>query len=153
VDFLLTAKCDRRAASRFLRKSIEQCGTPAKITIDKSRANAAAIEDYNRDLNTSIELRQVKYLNNIVEQDHRAIKQSLVDYCRNTERVLALNLLFIPLDEQIFKDGVWRTPGCGSSHQRLYDRVIDAIPRSSERAITESCGSDAGMKKAAYPSA
>jgi transposase-like protein len=75
VDFLLTAKRDRRAASRFLRKSIEQCGTPAKITIDKSRANAAAIEDYNRDLNTSIELRQVKYLNNIVEQDHRAIKR------------------------------------------------------------------------------
>ena len=52
VDFLLTAKRDRRAASRFLRKSIEQCGTPAKITIDKSGANAAAIEDYNRDLNT-----------------------------------------------------------------------------------------------------
>lgn len=75
VDFLLTAKRDRRAASRFLRKSIEQCGTPAKITIDKSRANAAALEDYNRDLNTSIELRQVKYLNNIVEQDHRAIKR------------------------------------------------------------------------------
>ena len=49
VDFLLTAKRDRRAASRFLRKSIEQCGTPAKITIDKSGANAAAIEDYNRD--------------------------------------------------------------------------------------------------------
>ena len=58
-----------------MRKSIEQCGTPAKITIDKSGANAAAIEDYNRDLNTSIELRQVKYLNNIVEQDHRAIKR------------------------------------------------------------------------------
>ena len=75
VDFLLTAKRDRRAASRFLRKSIEQCGTPAKITIDKSRANAAAIEDYNRDLNPSIELRQVKYLNNMVEQDHRAIKR------------------------------------------------------------------------------
>ena len=75
VDFLLTAKRDRRAASRFVRKSIEQCGTPAKITIDKSRANAAAIEDYNRDLNTSMELRQVKYLNNIVEQDHRAIKR------------------------------------------------------------------------------
>jgi putative transposase len=75
VDFLLTAKRDRRAASRFLRKSIEECGTPAKITIDKSGANAAAIENYNRDLNTSIELRQVKYLNNIVEQEHRAIKR------------------------------------------------------------------------------
>ncbi len=75
VDFLLTAKRDRKAASRFLRKAIDQCGTPEKITIDKSRANGAAIENYNSDMNTSIELRQVKYLNNIVEQDHRAIKR------------------------------------------------------------------------------
>ncbi len=75
VDFLLTAIRDRKAASRFLRKSIDQCGTPQKITIDKSRANGAAIEDYNSEMNTSIELRQVKYLNNIVEQDHRAIKR------------------------------------------------------------------------------
>ena len=75
VDFLLTAKRDRKAASCFLRKAIDQCGTPEKITIDKSRANGAAIEDYNSDMQTSIELRQVKYLNNIVEQDHRAIKR------------------------------------------------------------------------------
>ena len=75
MDFLLTAKRDRRAALRFLRKSIDQCGMPQKITIDKSRANGAAIEDYNSDMQTSIELRQVKYLNNIVEQDHRAIKR------------------------------------------------------------------------------
>ena len=75
VDFLLTAKRDRSATARFLRKAIAQCGTPAKITIDNSRANGAAIDDYNRDLNTSIELRQVKYLNNLVEQDHRAIKR------------------------------------------------------------------------------
>ncbi len=39
VDFLLTANRDRKAATRFLRKSIDQCGTPQKITIDKSRAN------------------------------------------------------------------------------------------------------------------
>jgi putative transposase len=75
VDFLLSAKRDRRAALRFLCKSVDQCGMPQKITIDKSRANGAAIEDYNRDMQTSIELRQAKYLNNIVEQDHRAIKR------------------------------------------------------------------------------
>jgi putative transposase len=75
VDFLLTAKRDRKAAYRFLRKSIDQCGTPEKITIDKSRANGAAIEDYNSNMKTNIELRQAKYLNNIVEQDHRAIKR------------------------------------------------------------------------------
>ena len=75
VDFLLTAKRDRKAASRFLRKAIDQCGMPQKITIDKSGANTAAVESYNTEHNVGIELRQVKYLNNIVEQDHRAIKR------------------------------------------------------------------------------
>ena len=75
VDFLLTAKRDRKAASRFLRQAIDQCGVPQKITIDKSGANTAAVESYNTEHNAGIELRQVKYLNNIVEQDHRAIKR------------------------------------------------------------------------------
>jgi putative transposase len=43
VDFLLTAKRDRKAAGRFLRKAIDQCGTPEKITINKSGANTAAL--------------------------------------------------------------------------------------------------------------
>lgn len=48
------------AAARFLRKAIDQCGTPEKITIDKSGANAAAIEEYNTDNEANIELRQVR---------------------------------------------------------------------------------------------
>ena len=75
VDFLLTAKRDRKAALRFLCKAIGQNGTPEKITIDKSGANTAAIESYNKDHEGGIEIRQVKYLNNIVEQDHRAVKR------------------------------------------------------------------------------
>ena len=75
VDFLLTAKRDRKAALRFLRKAIGQNGMPEKITIDKSGANTAAIESYNTDHEAGIEIRQVKYLNNIVEQDHRAVKR------------------------------------------------------------------------------
>jgi putative transposase len=46
VDFLLTAKRDRKAL-RFLYKAIGQHGAPSKITIDKSTANIAAIENYN----------------------------------------------------------------------------------------------------------
>lgn len=49
VDFLLTAKRDRKAALRFLRRAIGQNGAPKKITIDKSGANTAAIESYNAD--------------------------------------------------------------------------------------------------------
>jgi putative transposase len=77
VDFLLTAKRDRKAALRFLRKAIGNHGTPKKITIDKSGANAAAIESCNAERDTDIEMRQVKYLNNILEQDHRAIKRAV----------------------------------------------------------------------------
>jgi putative transposase len=75
VDFLLTAKRDRKAASRFLRKAIGWNGTPDKITIDKSGADTAAIESHNFEHEAAIEIRQIKYLNNIVEQDHRAIKR------------------------------------------------------------------------------
>ena len=75
VDFLLTAKRDHKAAVRFLRKAIGQHGVPARITIDKSAANATAIASYNLEQDAEIELRQVKYLNNVVEQDHRAIKR------------------------------------------------------------------------------
>ena len=48
---------------------------PEKITIDKSGANTAAILSVNEDSGASIKLRQDKYLNNVVEQDHRAIKR------------------------------------------------------------------------------
>ena len=43
---------------------------PEKVTIDKSGANTAAIESYNVERDPDIEIRQNKYLNNIVEQDH-----------------------------------------------------------------------------------
>ena len=51
---------------------VGQHGTPAKITIDQSGANTAAIED-NAAHDTEVEIRQVKHLNNVVEQDGRAI--------------------------------------------------------------------------------
>jgi len=72
---MLTAKRDRKAALRFLRKAIGQHGVPEKITIDKSGANTAAIESFNAEHEADIEIRQIKYLKNIVEQDHRAIKR------------------------------------------------------------------------------
>ncbi len=48
---------------------------PEKITIDKSGSNTAAIVSIQADSGLTIEMRQSKYLNNIVEQDHRAIKR------------------------------------------------------------------------------
>ena len=50
MDFLLTAKRDRKAALRFLRKAIGHHGTPEKITIDKSGADTAAIKATTRNM-------------------------------------------------------------------------------------------------------
>jgi putative transposase len=60
---------------RFLRKAIKWNGTPEKVTIDKGGANTAALESHNAETEAAIEIRQIKYLNNIVEQDHRANKR------------------------------------------------------------------------------
>jgi len=75
IDFLLRAHRDYAAARRFFERAIDLHGVPEKITIDKSGANTAAIEGMRADSGADIGLRQSKYLNNIVEQDHRAIKR------------------------------------------------------------------------------
>jgi putative transposase len=75
IDFLLTEQRDQEAALRFLKQAIRRHGVPEKITIDGSDANEAAIKRYNEEHGTAIEIRQIKYLNNIVEQDHRAVKR------------------------------------------------------------------------------
>ena len=75
IDFLLTPTRDRDAAEAFLRKAILTQGLPEKITIDKSGSNTAAIQHYNQTHKTAIVIRQCKYLNNVVEQDHRAVKR------------------------------------------------------------------------------
>ena len=54
---------------------MQASGVPAKVTLDKSGANEAAMDEINGRGETLIIVRQVKYLNNIVEQDHRAIKR------------------------------------------------------------------------------
>ena len=80
VDFLLTARRDRKAASRFLRNAIDQCSVPQMITIDKSGANNVAVESYNTEHNAGIELlvaglgSQVKYLNNIGRVIHLIVR-------------------------------------------------------------------------------
>lgn len=65
IDFLLRAKRDQVAASAFFKKALGQHGNPTKITMDKSGANKAALDQINAERNTPIEVRQ-KYLNNVV---------------------------------------------------------------------------------------
>jgi transposase-like protein len=76
IDFLLTEPRDEQAAKKFLSKAMRRHGgVPETITIDGSTANEAAIKSYNEEHGTAIVIRKAKYLNNIVEQDHRAVKR------------------------------------------------------------------------------
>ena len=76
VDFLLRAHRDKAAARRYFEKSIDRNGEPDTVTIDGSGANLAALEAINADRETPIKIRQSKYLNNLVEQDHQARDKS-----------------------------------------------------------------------------
>ncbi len=75
--FLLRKHRDLVASKAFFRKALKNNDHPKKIMIDKSGSNIAALKDINKDLPKSqrIEIRQIKYLNNIIEQDHRFIKK------------------------------------------------------------------------------
>jgi IS6 family transposase len=79
IDFLLSAKRDAEAAKRFFRKALAQPHTVnlRTITVDKNPAYPKAVAEMKKDgeLWRRSRLRQVKYLNNIVEQDHRRIKR------------------------------------------------------------------------------
>ena len=75
IDFLLCAHRDKAAARRYFEKAIARNGAPETVTIDKSGANQAALKAVNATRERPIQIRQQKYLNNIVEQDHRAIKR------------------------------------------------------------------------------
>jgi transposase-like protein len=75
IDFLLTEERDEQAAKRFLTKAMRRHGVPEKITIDGRAANEAAIKSYNAEHGTTIAIRKIKSLNNVVEQAHRGVKR------------------------------------------------------------------------------
>ena len=80
IDFLLTAKRDAAAAKRFFRRALAHPGNPMPRVInviDKNRAYPMAVEELKKEgtIRRRCRLRQCKYLNNIVEQDHRNVKR------------------------------------------------------------------------------
>lgn len=62
-------------AKRFFDNAMGANGNPDKIAMNKSGANKAAMDALNAGRDVPVLIRQIKYLNNIVEQDHRAIKR------------------------------------------------------------------------------
>jgi IS6 family transposase len=79
IDFYLSKTRDKKDAKRFLKKALRSfhVSMPRVITVDKNSAYPIAVEELRKEKNmpSGIQLRQKKYLNNIVEQDHRFIKK------------------------------------------------------------------------------
>jgi putative transposase len=77
IEFLLRNYRDGIAAKAFFRKAFKYNILPSKVTIDKSGSNISALASANDNLpkDNQILVRQIKYLNNIIEQDHRFIKK------------------------------------------------------------------------------
>ncbi len=80
LDFMLSERRNTAAARRFFKQAIATNGVPDRFVIDKSGANITGLERVNVLLKFTgtgqiITVLQIKYLNNIIEQDHRFIKR------------------------------------------------------------------------------
>ncbi|WP_045422450.1 IS6 family transposase [Vibrio jasicida] len=82
IDYFLSPTRDEAAAKAFLNKALAQNGLPDKVVIDGSKSNYATLDALNVQLWLTgyfmlslVEILDIKYLNNIVEQSHRWVKQ------------------------------------------------------------------------------
>ena len=84
VEFWLSEHRDLPAAKRFLRKALKRHGRPERIVIDGSQTDREAIiscdgenrlQDRSQRTLKSIRIRQSRYINNRIEQDHRRVKR------------------------------------------------------------------------------
>ena len=82
IDFMLSSKRDRKAAQRFFKKALSSNHNqiPRVVTVDKNPAYPPAIDELKNEKNLfkNVEIRQTRYLNNMIKQDHRSIKRIIV---------------------------------------------------------------------------
>ena len=81
IDFLLTAKRDKASVKRFFRRAVRGLSnlSPRVINVDKNRAYPPAFQELKAEgvLSRRCRLRQCRFLNNVVEQDHRTVKRRM----------------------------------------------------------------------------
>lgn len=79
LDFMLSARRNKEAAKRFFKKVLKDRHNkqPRVINVDKNPAYPPAIEELKTEkvLDNKAKIRQIKYFNNLVEQDHRGVKR------------------------------------------------------------------------------
>ena len=159
VDFLLNR--DKEAARRYFEKAIAQNCVPETVTIDKSGANLAGLYTVNAERETPIKIRQTKYLNNIVEQDHRAIKRrtrpmlGFKDFRRARILLSGIELMHMIAKGQMKDAGNLKPPALVNSTRWLckpsspYRHHSPTSPRENPRSHNRHTGSIGPLTPAA----
>jgi transposase-like protein len=131
VDFSLSAKRDVAAAKRFFRKAMKTNGAPRVITLDAYAASHRAVTELKADgtLPAGVGLRSSKYLNNMIEQDHRRVKQRIRPMLgfKNFDSA-AVTISGIELVEKIKKNQfkIGKLVGRPTSAPAIWDAVLAA---------------------------
>lgn len=127
IDFMLSEKRDRASVMRFFKKAIGNNGLPEKITIDKSGANTAACHRLNMLLflaglySMLIEVRRIKYLNNMVEQDHRFIKK-ITKYTRGFKSFKSAEATIAGIElHHMLRKGQMNNPSNSPAWKQFYE--------------------------------
>ena len=128
VDFLLSDHRDIGAAKRFFTKAVGRHGAPEKVTLDGYAASHSAIAELKGEgaLTTDVTVRTSRYLNNLVEQDHRRIKQRVRPMLGFGSFATAeVTLAGIELIEMIRK-GQFKRSGIGADAVAAWEIVLAA---------------------------
>jgi transposase-like protein len=132
VDFLLSEHRDIAAAKRFFTRAIERHGAPDRITLDGYPATHAAVAELKKGgmLRPLAKVWTSKYLNNLVEQDHRRVKQRIYPMLGFKQfRNAAVTISGIGLVQKIRKgqfDASRVAIGAGVPAAHIWDIVIAA---------------------------
>jgi transposase-like protein len=131
VDFFLSRNRDVNAAKSFLRSAMKNTRVPTKITLDAYAASHRAVREMKEDgeLPGRVKVRSSQYLNNLVEQDHRRVKQRIrpmLGFKRFDNAVVTIS--GIELAEKI-KKGQFKTGklgGCDATMTELWNAALAA---------------------------
>ncbi len=125
VDFRLSSRRDVAAAKAFFRKAVKSQGsTPTTITLDGYAASHRAVREMAADgqLAADTKLRSSKYLNNLIEQDHRGVKLRIGPMLGFKRfRTAAITIAGIELLRRIYKEQF------NLGRLRLKDRSTPAV--------------------------
>ena len=129
VDFLLSRRRDMAAAARFFSKAIKQHGVPRVLTLDGYAASHQAVAKLKAAgiLPRRVQVRSCKYLNNVIEQDHRRIKQRVRPMLGfNRFETAAVTIRGIELAEKIKKQQFKPLTGKAANAPEIWAAVLAA---------------------------